>query len=83
MRRRELKEKGVGVWVRVEGEGKGTQDGGVARLTCACQANDNDSWIMTVVATDDYILAKKIFLQTTLEKLQYQSVGRGGLKLLV
>lgn len=54
----------------VEGEGRGTQDGGVARLTCACQANDMQSWIMTVVATDDYILAKKKFLQTALEKLQ-------------
>ena len=45
----------------VEGEGRGTQDGGVARLTYACQANDMQSWIMTVVATDDYILAT-IFL---------------------
>ena len=54
----------------VEGEGRGTQDGGVARLTCACQANDMQSWIMTVVATDDYILAKNKFLQTAVEKLQ-------------
>ena len=66
----------------VEGEGRGTQDGGVARLTCACQANDMQSWIMTVVATDDYILAKKNSCRRLWRSCS-NTVGGGRVKLLV